>query len=294
MTEQSDWSDTGIEGFKHGFTTVDGVRMHYVSGGKADGEVVVLFAGFPQSWYAWRKILPALGERYRVIAPDLPGQGDSDIPAACDSTTVAKLVRGLLQTLGAEQHYLVAHDVGAWVAYPYTALHSEGVKGLAILDTGIPGISLPDRLPWTTEVAWRTWHVAFHHVAELPEALIEGRELVYLKWFLQRKAANPLVFSQADYDEYYRVFLYSGFKGGLAHYRAATRSADQNRELANGAKLQMPVLAVRADQGSMPDLVAELQTIASNVRGTLIADCGHYIAEERPESLVRELMAFIG
>lgn len=293
MVERLDWPMSGIEGFDRGFSTVNGVRLHHVSGGRPDGEVVVLFAGFPQSWYAWRKILPALAAKYRVIALDLPGQGDSDRPVGgCDTTGIAKIVRGLVEKLGADRHYLVAHDIGAWVAYPYAALYGNSVLGLAILDTGIPGISLPDALPWLPEVAWRTWHVAFHNVPDLPEALIEGREDIYLNWFLQRKAANPQVFSESDFDEYLRVFLYGGLKGGLAYYRAVSLSAEQNRELAAKGKLEMPVLAVRADQGSMPDLVAQLQKIATNVRGTAIENCGHYLAEEQPEALVRELLQF--
>lgn len=205
---------------------------------------------------------------------------------------IAKIARGLVQKLGVDRHFLVAHDIGAWVAYPYAALYGSSVRGLAILDTGIPGISLPDALPWSSDVAWRTWHVAFHNVPDLPEALIEGRERTYLNWFLQRKAANPQVFSDADFEEYLRVFLYSGLKGGLAYYRAVSLSAQQNRELSAKGKLEMPVLAVRADQGSMRDLVAQLQKIATNVRGTAIASCGHYLAEEQPDALARELQGF--
>ena len=136
----NEWPASGIAGFTRGFTTVDGTRIHHVTGGRPDGEVLVLFAGFPQSWYAWRKILPALGERYRIVAPDLPGQGDSDRPrAGCDTAGIAKIVRKLLDKLDVGSHFLVAHDIGAWVAYPYAALNGASVKGLAILDTGIQG-----------------------------------------------------------------------------------------------------------------------------------------------------------
>lgn len=293
MPNRLDWPHTGIDGFERGYATINGARLHYVAGGQADGDVVVLFPGFPQSWYAWRKIMPTLGKKYRVIALDLPGQGDSDRPASgCDTSGAAALVRSLLEKLGVDNHYLVAHDVGAWVAYPYTVVNRKSVLGLVILDTGIPGISLPDALPWSSDVAWRTWHVAFHNVADLPEVLIEGKEDVYLRWFLERKAANPQFFSQADFDEYLRVFLRNGLKGGLAYYRAVSISAEQNRALAQQSKLEMPVLAVRADQGSMPDLVAQLQKIAVDVRGTAIESCGHYMAEEQPEALLRELLGF--
>lgn len=293
MTKEYDWKDTGVEGFEHAFATIGGTRVHFVHGGNSEGEVLVLVAGFPQSWYAWRKVLPILGKRYRVIAPDLPGQGDSDLPlAGCDTTTAANILHGLYRHLGVTGHYLVAHDIGAWVAYPYAALYGDSLNGLVILDTGIPGISLPDALPWAAHTAWRTWHVAFHNVPDLPEMFLEGRESVYLNWYLSRKAANPLVFSDADRAEYLRGFLKNGLKGGLAYYRAVSTSAEQNRALAAKGKLKMPVLAVQADQGSMPDLVAELRAVATDVKGTAITSCGHYIPEEQPQALARELDNF--
>jgi len=295
MAEEYDWKDTGIAGFEHGFATIDGTRVHYVSGGNPDGRAVVLVAGFPQSWYAWRKILPILGKHYRVIAPDLPGQGDSDLPqAGCDTTTVANILNGLYQRLGIDDHFLVAHDIGAWVAYPYAATYGENLLGLVILDTGIPGISLPDALPWAANVAWRTWHVAFHNIADLPEIFIEGRESLYMNWYLNRKSANSLIFSDADRAEYLRGFLKNGLKGGLAYYRAVSTSAEQNRALKAKVRLGMPVLAVQADQGSMPDLVAELRTVADNVQGTAITSCGHYIPEEQPLVLAEKLEQFFG
>ncbi len=291
--DMQDWRSSGIDGFTRGFLTVDGVRIHYVSGGCAGGETIILFPGFPQSWYAWRKILPMLGERYRVIAPDLPGQGDSDRPLrGCDTLAIARLMRAVVERLGVETHYLAAHDIGAWVAYPYAASYGNSVRGLAILDTGIPGISLPDMLPWASDVAWRTWHVAFHNLPDLPEALIRDREDIYLRWFLQRKAASPAYFSEDDFAEYLRVFRINGLKGGLSYYRAVSQSAEQNRKLSESSKLQMPVLAIRADQGSMPDLVAQLQKIATDVTGTNIEQCGHYLAEEQPAALASALMRF--
>ena len=69
-----------LPGFEHRFATVEGVRLHYVIGGKPGGEVVVLVAGFPESWYARRKVMPLLANEYEVVALDLPGQGDSDRP----------------------------------------------------------------------------------------------------------------------------------------------------------------------------------------------------------------------
>lgn len=139
-------------------------------------------------------------------------------------------------------------------------LFGDEIRKLVLLDAGIPGITLPEMLPTAPEKAWRTWHFAFHTVPDLPEALIAGKERVYLDWFLRRKRADPSSFSDADLDEYVRAFMQPGaLRAGLGFYRAAQRSAEQNRVLTTDAKLSMPVLAVSADQGSVPDMAAPLR-----------------------------------
>jgi pimeloyl-ACP methyl ester carboxylesterase len=280
----------------HRFETVNGVRLHYVAGGKADGETVVLLAGYPQSWFAWRRLMPMLGERYRVIAPDLPGQGDSDRPLdGYDTQSLATATHLLLRQLGVRRHHLAAHDVGAWVAYPYAALFGEEVLHLALLDAGIPGITLPDTLPIAPDRAWRTWHFAFHAIPDLPEMLIRGREREYLDWFLRRKTANPQTFSDEDMDEYFRVFTRDGgLRAGLAYYRAAALSAEQNRALSGKHKLSMPVLALSADQGSIPEMAGPLRAFADDVHGVTIAHCGHFLPEEQPTAVAEQLLRFFG
>ena len=295
-TSPASRAEPGLEGFEHRFATVEGVRLHYVTGGKADGEVVVLLAGFPESWFAWRKMIPLLAPAYRIIAPDLPGQGDSDHPqGGYDTQALAAMVHGLLQQLGVNRYCMAAHDVGAWVAYPYAALFGSEVRRLVLMDAGIPGITLPDDLPTAPDKAWRTWHFAFHALPDLPETLIGGREREYLDWFLRRKTANPETFSDADLNEYLRVFTRDGgLRAGLAYYRAAALSARQNRDLSAKGKLTMPVLALGSDQGSISDMASPLKAFAEDVRGGVVANCGHFIPEEQPAAAAAELIAFFG
>lgn len=288
------WRDRSLTGFVHRYATVEGIRMHYVSAGNPAGETLVLLAGFPQSWYAWQKVMQLMGTDYHIIALDLPGQGDSDRPeTGYDTRSLAGKVHGLLAQLNITRYYLAAHDVGAWVAWPYAVLYSSEIKRLALLDAGIPGITLPDALPVTPDKAWRTWHFAFHAIPDLPEALISGRERIYLEWFLKRKTACPAVFSDEDIDEYLRVLLASGgLRAGLAYYRSVTLSAAQNRALQQQGKLTMPILAISAESGSIADMAAPLRPFAQDVSGVLIPCCGHFLPEEQPEAVARELSAF--
>jgi pimeloyl-ACP methyl ester carboxylesterase len=284
------------DGFAHHFETVDGLRLHYVTAGIAEGEPLVLLAGFPESWYAWRKVMPLLAERYRIIAVDLPGQGDSDKPLdGYDTGTLAQRVHALVERLGLSRYYLAAHDIGAWVALPYALTFADEVIRIALLDAGIPGATLPTMLPATADRAWKTWHFAFHTVPDLPEALIAGRERVYLDWFLRRKMADPRSLTEADLDEYVRVFSLPGaLRAGLSYYRAVDRSAEQNRALLDAGKLKVPLFAVSADQGSIPDMAEPLRAFAENVRGETVARSGHFIPEEQPHDVARILAHFFG
>ncbi|WP_261641223.1 alpha/beta fold hydrolase [Erwinia mallotivora] len=290
------WSQpvTGMPGFSHHYETIEGVRLHYVRGGNPQGEVVLLLAGFPQSWYAWRQVMVLLADRYQIIAPDLPGQGDSDKPQfGYDTQALAGKVQGLMQKLAIERYYLSAHDVGAWVAWPYAMLYNQQVIKLALLDAGIPGITLPDALPVTPDKAWKTWHFAFHLLPDLPEALITGREEIYLEWFLRRKTASPMAFSDGDMSEYNRLLRQNGaLRAGLAPYREVTISAAQNRTLSEHHKMTLPLLAISAEQGSIPDMATPLSQFADNVTGITLQHCGHFIPDEQPQALAEALATF--
>ena len=291
------WPDSNLAGFDHRFELVDGVRMHHVVGGRPDGETVVLLAGFPQSWYAWRRVMPLLAAKYRIVAVDLPGQGDSDRPAAgYDTQTLAVRVHGLLQRIGVNRYCLAAHDVGAWVSYPYAVLFGEEIRRMAMLDGGVPGVTLPDVLPTAPDKAWKTWHFAFHTVPDLPELLITGRERLYLTWLLRRKAANPLTFAEPDIDEYERVMSKDGgLRAGLGYYRAVAESAEQNRKfLATRGKLAIPILALGADQGSIIDMATPIHKVADHVTGGTIQNCGHFVPEEQPAVVAAELLSYFG
>jgi pimeloyl-ACP methyl ester carboxylesterase len=281
-------------GFEHGFATAKGLRYHYVAGGANAERTVVLIAGFPESWYAWRKVMPLLGSRFRVVAIDLPGQGDSDRPIdGYDTQTVAQRVHDLVSHLGLKRYSLAAHDVGAWVAFPYAHLFGEEVEALALMDAGIPGITLPDMLPSSSDRSWKTWHFSFHAVPDLPEILLAGRERAYLEWFFWSKTANPACYGEEEIAEYLRTYCApGGVRSGLAFYRAAALSVEQNRALSRDRKLAMPVLGLSADQGSIPDMSAALRPFANEVRGETIAHCGHFQPEEQPEAVADALARF--
>ncbi|PXX57638.1 pimeloyl-ACP methyl ester carboxylesterase [Nocardia tenerifensis] len=284
-----------IAGFTHRWVDVNGVRLHAVEGGRPNGPAVVLLAGFPQTWWAWRTVMPGLALRFRVIAIDLPGQGHSDRPhGSYDTHTVASLVQSAVTELGVPKYWLVAHDIGAWVAFSWALNHAQLLHGVALLDAGIPGITLPDAVPLDPDRAWKTWHFAFHMVPDLPETLLTGRERDYVSWFLTAKALYPDTFDSAEIDHYAAaVAAEDGLRALLSYYRDAAESARKNHEALGRGRVTVPVLGVSASHGSIPDMAASLRPWADHTHGIVIPGAGHFIPDEQPEAIVDALTTFI-
>ena len=265
------------------------VRLHYVTCGQ--GPAVVLLHGWPQTWWEWRRIMPALSQRYTVIAPDMRGLGDSSCPqSGYDKRTVAndiwRLVNG---TLGHKRFFLVGHDWGGPTAYALAHAHPEAIEKLAIVDVVIP-FGTPDALTW----GGKRWHHGFHWVQDLPEALVAGRERLYLSWFYTNLAYNPAAITPEDVDEYVRAYSQPGvLRAGFEYYRATPTDIAHNNEHMK-TKLRMPVLAVGGEggKGRGIQVLENMKELATDVRGGAIPQCGHWVPEERPEELAKTLLGF--
>jgi pimeloyl-ACP methyl ester carboxylesterase len=272
--------------FSHHRVSVNGIQMHYVMGGQ--GDPVVLLHGWPETWYEWRHVMPALAKNnYTVIAPDLRGLGDSSKPVTgYDGNTTAEDVHQLVSQLGFDKIFLIGHDVGAQTAYSYAAIHPDNVSKLVILDVPILGF-----FPAGTEDC--CWWFSFHQTPDVPEALTAGKEREYLSWFY-RLAYNPDAITEADIDEY--VSHYSapgGMRAGFEYYRAFPIDAEQNKEHSS-VKLTMPVLVLGGEYSLGTAALESMSSLATDVRGGIVPLSGHWIAEERPDFLVEQLARFFG
>jgi pimeloyl-ACP methyl ester carboxylesterase len=266
------------------------VVTHYVRAGA--GDPVVLLHGWPESWYSWKKIIPALAERYTVIAPDLRGLGDSSRPLeGYDKRTIAGDIWKLTHDhLGLEKYFLVGHDWGGPVAFVLAATHPEAIRRLAMLDTAVPGDG-----SGTFSQHGRRWHHAFHQTPDLPEALVAGREEIYFGWFYRHYGFQPGAISAEDIEEYLRTYRQPGaLRAGFAYYRALDQDVAHNQALCARMKLPMPVLALGGGKafGRGGETLSSLQRVAVDVRGGVVEDCGHWMAEEKPEFIANALLEF--
>lgn len=284
-----------LPGFTHRWVDAGGVRLHAVEGGQPDGPTIVLLAGFPQTWWAWHTVMPILAGRFRVIAMDLPGQGHSERPdISYDTHTAAGHVHTAAKALGISTYWLAAHDIGAWVAFSLALKYPSQLRGLALLDAGIPGITLPEAIPTDPEKAWKTWHFAFHLVPDLPETLLAGREREYVGWFLKVKALSSDTFDDAEIEQYAAaVAAGGGLRASLGYYRDAAESAQKNHEALERRRLTVPVLGISSSHGSIPDMAASIRPWADNATGIVVPDAGHFIPDEQPDAVAAALIDFI-
>lgn len=286
---------------EHAMVAANGVTLHYVTVGEADAPPLVLLHGFPQSWLMWRAVLPVLAERYRVVAVDLRGYGDSEKPAGqagYDKGTMAADIHALAQHLQLGRFALVGHDRGGRVARRYALDYPDDLAGVVLLDI-LPVEYVYDRLS-AAEIAQKYWHWVFQIVPELPEQLIAGHEETYLARFFAR-TPRLLDKLRADgaWDDYLRCFLQPGaVAAALNDYRAAF-AVDVPRyraENAAGKKLSVPLLLLWGASGNLAGrpVLAIWGDVAANIRGGHeIPDCGHYLPEEQPEIVLRHLLPFL-
>jgi pimeloyl-ACP methyl ester carboxylesterase len=279
--------------FSHHYANLKNVRLHYVTLG--NGYPVVLLHGWPQTWYEWRRVMPLLADSFTLVAPDLRGLGDSSRPASgYDKKTVANDVWQLMrETLGHQRFAVVGHDWGAPVAFRLAADHADVVSHLVMLDVPVPG----DQPAGAAISGTPRWHHMFHRVPDLPEALTFGRERIYLEYFFMNGTDQANVFSDADIAEYVRTYSQPGaMRAGFNFYRNLSKDVEDNRAtFAAGFKLPMPTLGIGGGGSrGRGDLVIEsLRRVALRAEGGSIADCGHFIPEEKPRELADRLRTFL-
>lgn len=260
---------------------VSGGSVHVIEAGPATAPPVLLLHGWPQSASAWAPLMAAGSAGARLIAVDLPGIGGS---ASCrtdgSKAAVAAVIHEVIDAMGLTGVTLVGQDVGGMVVFAYLLRFSE-IASAAIMDVVIPGLD-----PW--EEVLRNpylWHFAFHSIAGLPEALVEGRERRYFDFFYDQLATRPAAITEAARNEYAAAYRApGGLSAGFDWYRAFPRDAEENAR--PHAPVSTPVLCLRGDgeRGDIQRYATGLRAAGlANVSTAVIADAGHFTQEEQPE-----------
>jgi microsomal epoxide hydrolase len=276
--------DLPTDAFRHTYTEVGDLRVHAVDEG--EGPVVMLLAGWPQTWYAWRHVITELRGRARLIALDIRGQGETSLGLDGDFSTpaIASEISAYLSLRGLRDVILVGHDVGAWIAHAFSILHADQLRSTLLLDAAL--IGLVPQEAYMPRPGSRTWQFHFHAMAEIPEMLTQGREAEYLGWFFRTKAAVAGAMTPAAIEVYTKAYSQSGaMTAGSNYYRAveANRAfAERHRQ----HRFARPLHVYGGEHATGLNFVNSLQACDPDVQGGMIPGCGHYLPEEAPEAVV--------
>jgi len=266
---------------------VEGTRLHYLMAGH--GPTVILLHGYAETSRMWKPLIPRLAERFTVIAPDLPGIGDSKIPKdGLDMKTSAIRVHALAKALGVEKARVVGHDIGLMVAYAYPAQFPGEVEKLVLMDAFLPGV-----------VGWEAiynnpgfWHFRFN--GPTPEALVKGRERTYFEHFWNDFAADKKrSLPKADRVAYTSAYARPGrMRAGWAYFVSFPQTAKEFQELAR-TKLPMPVLTIGGEKALGSALAEQAKAVADDTTAVILKDTGHWVMEERPKETMDALVKFL-
>ena len=273
----------------HHRTTLNGRGVHYVTAG-TDGHPILLVHGFPESWWAFHKLIPLIAPEHRVIAVDLPGFGDSGHePGDYTSSFAAESLRQLVEYLELGAVHLTGQDIGGVSTFRLAAGHPELVRSYAAIETGLPGFGLEMLADVTHGGAW---HIGVLAAPGIPEMLLTGRERDFLAGYAYpAMSATEGAISEQDIDEFIRVYSCpNGFGGATGLYRSMLKEGEEIKQIVAQQQLTMPVLAVGAGTGQFTyDTMAQ---VAQNVTEAKLDGIGHLAAIEDPETLAQTLLGF--
>jgi pimeloyl-ACP methyl ester carboxylesterase len=266
---------------------VNGLSLHYLTAGQ--GPAVVLLHGYTETSVMWKPVIPALAERFTVIAPDLPGIGDSAIPKeGLDMKTAAVRMHALVQSLGIKKAAIVGHDIGLMVAYAYAAQFPAEVTKLVVMDAFLPGIDGWEAVYNSPAI----WHFRFN--GPTPEALVQGRERTYFEYFWNDLAADKTrSIPESDRRVYTAAYSRPGrMHAGWAYFVSFEQAAKDFSELSK-IKLTMPVLAIGGEKSLAEVLANQMKLVAVNVSAVVLEETGHWVLEERPKETMAALQKFL-
>ena len=274
-------------GFKTQSIAVEGATLSVTVGGS--GPPVLLLHGYAESSRMWKPLAKVLAPTSTVIAPDLPGIGDSSIPkTGIDMKTSAERVHAAVKSLGYSKVRVVGHDIGLMVAYAYAVMYPQEVEKLVLMDAFLPGVA-----GW--EAVYNNpgiWHFRFYGAT--PEALVKGRERIYFEHFWNNFAADKTrSIPEAERQAYTKQYARPGrMAAGFAYFASFPKTATDFAELSK-TQLTIPVLSIGGAKSLGVPLGEQVRLISPNAKVVVLEDTGHWILEERPQETIAALVEFL-
>ena len=266
---------------------IDGLKLHYLTSGH--GPTLILLHGYAETSRMWKPIIPLLAERFTVIAPDLPGIGDSGIPTSgLDMKSAATTIHSLAKSLGVQKAEVVGHDIGLMVAYAYAAQFPSEVTKLVLMDAFLPGVAGWEPIYNNPGI----WHFRFN--GPTPEALVRGRERTYFDYFWNDFAADKNhSIPEADRKAYVAAYSRPGRMHAGWEYFVSFQQAAKDFAQLSQTKLTMPLLTIGGDKSLGAPLGEQAKLVATNVTVVVLKNAGHWVLEEQPKETTEALQKFL-
>ena len=287
-----------LPGFTNRSAVVNGIKLHYVIGGK--GKPLVCLPGWPQTWWSYHSIATQLAEKFQVIIIDIRGMGSSDKPlVGYDKKTMASDIRELTKQLKLDKIYLMGHDIGAMVACSFAANYPQSVDRLVLLDGSHPneGMMKMPMLPAPGTFGNKmdgkfpyAWWFSFNQVRDLPEKLLAGRMQYLLDWLYNYVMIDDRKMS--DFDRGVFADAYNqpdNIRAGNGWYQSLTKDAQDGK---NYSPLTMPVLGIASYIG-VGAMKMGLPQQVKNPQMAELNESGHFIFEEQPDKVLKLLTDFL-
>jgi pimeloyl-ACP methyl ester carboxylesterase len=294
----------GLDGVRHRFVDLPGLRVHVAEAGA--GDAVLMLHGFPQHWWAWRAVVPALAERHHVVAPDLRGAGWTDAPR--DGYTEGQLVAdavALLDALGLDRAHVVGLDIGGILGFRLCLAHPDRVRRFVFMGCPHPWPGLSGRLLARVLLrSWRLWPRAALSLPGLGPRLVgRGRQRLP-RHMMREDLAVPDLWSAEDLGLFLgRLREPARARAAVALYRALAVRAS-NRAVAGayrGTRLTTPTLGLYGavlddgdrDAAGHPAIVRGYEPYADDLTLAHVPGSGYYLAEEQPAAVVDHVLRFL-
>jgi pimeloyl-ACP methyl ester carboxylesterase len=286
-----------LPGFENKFITANGIQLHYVKGGT--GEPLILLPGWPQTWWEYHKMMPALAKEFTVISVDLRGMGKSSRPASgYDKKTMAKDIYEMVKQLGYSKVNIAGHDIGSMVAFSYAANYPDVTTKLALMDVPHPDALFGQlrMLPEVGKFAAKIddehpgypWWFAFHQVKGLPETILEGRSGIYIDFLLDYLSMNSDSINAKDRAIYKAVYAgKDALRAGDAWYQTFPQDMV---DMKTYSKLTLPVLGLGSTGYGW--LQAAVTPVTTNFKLVKVENSGHFMPDEQPAFVAQELIRF--
>ncbi|MBF2025719.1 MAG: alpha/beta hydrolase [Oscillatoriales cyanobacterium C42_A2020_001] len=282
--------------WEHHFVETNRIRLHYVTQGA--GELVLLLHGFPEFWYSWRYQIPALSRHFKVVVPDLRGYNDSDKPASgYDLDTLVADIQGLIESLGYTRAHIVGHDWGGAIAWHMAQKFPQYLNRMVILSAA-PVQRFVQELVSNLDQLRRSWYILSFQIPGIPEWLIQQNLAEFVKNLLREQAIRKGAFTKEDTQIYQSALAKPGaLSAALNYYRQMFSPWNWVRDWMNTPNpITVPTLVLWGEEDSLvPPQVAQglERLIAAPFNFKLIPHCGHWIQQEAPQTVNRELLRFL-